>query len=75
MSPMLARTTISNGQLGINEFVYAQSDPDPDQVNSNTTNSLDIRNFSLEKVSVGDIDIAYKILGSVSRSKWLSISD
>ncbi|MGA7369362.1 MAG: alpha/beta hydrolase [Nitrososphaeraceae archaeon] len=38
--------------------VYGKSDPG--QKNSNTTNSQDI---PLEKVSVGDIDVEYKMFG------------
>jgi pimeloyl-ACP methyl ester carboxylesterase len=41
--------------------VYGQ--PDSNQTNSNTTNSLDIQNIPLKKVHVGDIDIAYKMFG------------
>src|SRR5918996_89679 len=40
-------------------LVYGQ----PDQVNSNITNSVNIQNIPLKKVHVGDIDIAYKMLG------------
>ncbi len=36
---------------------------DPDQMNSNTTNSVNIQTIPLEKVPVGDIDIAYKMFG------------
>ena len=35
----------------------------PDQMNSNVTNSLNIQNIPLKKVHVGDIDIAYKTFG------------
>jgi hypothetical protein len=38
--------------------VYGQSDPE--QMNSNSTNSVNIQDIPLEKVRVGDIDIAYK---------------
>lgn len=41
--------------------MYGQSDPD--QMNSNTTNSVDMQNIPLEKVHVGDIDVAYKMFG------------
>src|ERR687892_2274510 len=40
-------------------LVYGQ----PDQVNSTITNSVNIQNIPLKKVHVGDIDIAYKMLG------------
>ena len=36
---------------------------DPNQTNSNTTNSANIKNIPLKKVHVGDIDIAYKMFG------------
>jgi pimeloyl-ACP methyl ester carboxylesterase len=39
--------------------VYGQ----PDQMNSNITNSLNFQNIPVKKVHVGDIDIAYKIFG------------
>ena len=42
--------------------MYGQSDPD--QMNSNTTNSVNIQDIPLEKVRVGDIDIAYKMFGN-----------
>ena len=32
-------------------------------MNSNTTNSVNIKDIPLEKVRVGDIDIAYKMFG------------
>jgi hypothetical protein len=38
-------------------LVYGQSN----QSNSNVTDSQSIRNIPLEKVCVGDIDIAYKM--------------
>ena len=41
--------------------MYGQ--PAPDQTNSNTTNSLNLQDIPLEKVHVGDIDIAYKMFG------------
>ena len=42
--------------------MYGQ--PVPDQMNSNTTNSVNIQDLPLEKVHVGDIDIAYKMFGN-----------
>ena len=36
---------------------------DPDQMNSNNTNSVNMQDIPLEKVRVGDIDIAYKMIG------------
>ena len=41
--------------------VYGQ--PNPDQMNSNTTNSVNTEDIPLEKVHVGDIDVAYKVFG------------
>ena len=45
----------------ITKVVYGQ--PVPDQTNSNTTNSVNMQDIPLEKVHVGDIDIAYKMFG------------
>ena len=51
---------ISNtSYFGTSNFVYGQ----PDQMNSNITNSLNIQNIPVKKVHVGDIDIAYKMFG------------
>ena len=41
--------------------MYGQSDPD--QMNSNTTSSVNLQDIPLEKVRVGDIDVAYKMFG------------
>jgi pimeloyl-ACP methyl ester carboxylesterase len=49
------------GYFGFTKVVYGQSNPD--QMNSNTTNSVNIQDIPLEKVRVGDIDIAYKMFG------------
>jgi hypothetical protein len=49
-----------NGHLDTTYVVYGQSDP----ANSNITSLLNIQNIPFEKVRVGDIDIAYKILGN-----------
>ena len=35
----------------------------PDQLNSNTTNFVNVQNLPIKKVHVGDIDIAYKTFG------------
>jgi pimeloyl-ACP methyl ester carboxylesterase len=43
-------------------FAYGQQQQ-PNQINSNITNSQDIQNIPAKKVHVGDIDIAYKMLG------------
>jgi hypothetical protein len=56
VSPIL----ISNNRyFGTSNPVYGQ----PDQMNSNVTNSLNIQNIPVKKVHVGDIDIAYKTIG------------
>ena len=45
----------------ITKAVYGQ--PNPDQMNSNTTNLVNTEDIPLEKVHVGDIDVAYKVFG------------
>ena len=61
---VISSPSISNhGYFDIAKVVYGQSDPD--QMNSNTTNSVNIQDLPLEKVRVGDIDIAYKMFGIV----------
>ena len=50
-----------DGYFSTTKIAYSQSDPD--QMNSNTTNSVNIQDIPLEKVHVGDIDIAYKMFG------------
>jgi len=51
-----------DGYFGTSKIAYSQSDQD--QMNSNTTtNSVNIQDIPLEKVHVGDIDIAYKMFG------------
>ena len=47
--------------LAVLKIAYSQSGPD--QMNSNTTNSVNIQDIPLEKVHVGDIDVAYKMFG------------
>jgi pimeloyl-ACP methyl ester carboxylesterase len=49
----------NNSNFGTINLVYGQ----PDQTNSNSTNSLNIQNIPLKKVHVGDIDVAYKMFG------------
>ena len=60
---VIASSSISNyyGYFDITKQVYGQ--PDPNQSNSNTTNSINLQNIQLKKVHVGDIDVAYKIFG------------
>ena len=59
---VIASSSISNyGYFDITKVVYGQ--PVPDQMNSNTTNSVNMQDIPLEKVHVGDIDVAYKMFG------------
>ena len=59
---VIASPSISNyGYFGFTKVVYSQSEPD--QMNSNTTNSVNMQDIPLEKVRVGDIDVAYKMFG------------
>ena len=45
----------------ITKAVYGQ--PNPDQMNSNATSMVNTEDIPLEKVHVGDIDVAYKVFG------------
>jgi pimeloyl-ACP methyl ester carboxylesterase len=56
--PSTAVLISNNSYFGTTNLVYGQ----PDQMNSNVTNSLNIQNIPLKKVHVEDIDIAYKML-------------
>jgi pimeloyl-ACP methyl ester carboxylesterase len=59
---VIASPSLGNyGYFDSTKVVYGQSVPD--QMNSNTTNSLNLQDIPLEKVHVGDIDIAYKMFG------------
>ena len=59
---VISSPSISNyGYFDITKVVYGQTDPD--QRNSNTTNSVNIQDIPLEKIRVGDIDVAYKMFG------------
>ena len=59
---VIASPSISNlGYFGFTKVVYGQSDPD--QMNSNTTSSVNVQDIPLKKVRVGDIDVAYKMFG------------
>jgi pimeloyl-ACP methyl ester carboxylesterase len=59
---VITSSSISNyGYFGFTKVVYGQSDPD--QMNSNTTNSVNMQDIPLKKVHVGDIDVAYKMFG------------
>jgi pimeloyl-ACP methyl ester carboxylesterase len=50
-----------DGYFGTPKIAYSQSDQD--QMNSNITKSVNIQDIPLEKVRVGDIDVAYKMFG------------
>ena len=50
-----------DGYFGTPKIAYSQLDQD--QMNSNTTNSINMQDVPLEKVHVGDIDVAYKTFG------------
>ena len=59
---VISSPSISNfGYFDITKVVYGQ--PDLDQMNSNITNSVNLQDIPLEKVHVGDIDVAYKMFG------------
>ena len=59
---IIVNSSISGyGYFDITKVIYGQSGPD--QMNSNTTNSVNIQDIPLEKVRVGDIDVAYKMFG------------
>src|SRR5918995_4938254 len=59
---VISSPSISNhGYFDISKVVYGQ--PVSDQKNSNTTNSVNLQDIALEKVHVGDIDVAYKMFG------------
>ena len=59
---VIASPSISNyGYFGFTKVVYGQSVPD--QMNTNTTNSVNMQDIPLEKVHVGEIDVAYKMFG------------
>ncbi len=59
---IIVSSSVSNGDYFSTKSVYSQ--PDPNQVNSNITDSLDVQDIPLEKVRVGDIDVAYKMFGN-----------
>jgi pimeloyl-ACP methyl ester carboxylesterase len=56
---LLIALLIINNYFGPYKFVYGQ----PNQMNANITNSLNIESIPSKKVHVGDIDIAYKSFG------------
>jgi hypothetical protein len=54
---VISSPSISNhGYFETTKVVYGQ--PDSDQINSNTANSVNLQDIPLEKVHVGDIDVA-----------------
>ena len=69
---IVASSLISNDGYFNTRIVYSQSDPD--QVSSNITNSVNIQNIPLEKVRVGDIDVAYKMFGEGEGAPILLVS-
>src|ERR687898_2156792 len=63
-APMLiiaSSLTGIDGFFGTPKIAYSQLDQD--QMNPNTTESVIIQDIPLEKVRVGDIDVAYKMFG------------
>ncbi|HET7391547.1 MAG TPA: hypothetical protein VFJ51_12035 [Nitrososphaeraceae archaeon] len=54
---VIAGSSISN-YFGFTKVVDGQSDPN--QMNSNITNSVNIQDIPVKKIHVGDIDVAYK---------------
>jgi hypothetical protein len=69
---IVASSLISNDGYFNTKIVYSQSDPD--QVSSNIANSVNIQNIPLEKVRVGDIDVAYKMFGEGEGAPILLVS-
>ena len=63
--PIFIFSNSLSGYFGFNDtFNIAYSQPEQTNLNnSNTTQSVSIQDMPLEKVLVGDIDIAYKMLG------------
>ncbi|MGA7693329.1 MAG: alpha/beta hydrolase, partial [Nitrososphaeraceae archaeon] len=51
----------THSYFDITKAVYGQ--PNPDQMNSNATSMVNTEDIPLEKVHVGDIDVAYKVFG------------
>jgi hypothetical protein len=59
---VIAGSSISN-YFGFTKVAYGQSDPN--QMNSNITNSVNIQDIPVKKIHVGDIDVAYKMFGKI----------
>jgi hypothetical protein len=55
-----------SGKIGFNDTIHtAHSQPEPtNRIDSNTTQSVGIKDMTAEKVHVGGIDIAYEKFGS-----------
>src|SRR5215210_6684797 len=61
---IFSSATISNyGDNGITNVVYAQADADQTNATNSTANLVNTRDIPLEKVRVGDIEMAYKMFG------------
>jgi pimeloyl-ACP methyl ester carboxylesterase len=59
---VIASPSIGNyGYFDITKTAYGQ--PVPDQMNSNTTSSVNMQDIPVKKVHVGDIDVGYKMFG------------
>ncbi|HXX95806.1 MAG TPA: alpha/beta hydrolase, partial [Candidatus Bathyarchaeia archaeon] len=57
-----AGSSISNyDYFGFTKVAYGQSNPD--QMHSNTTNSVNTQDIPVKKIHVEDIDVAYKMFG------------
>src|SRR5918993_4478758 len=52
-----------DGYFGTPKIAYSQSDQDQMNSSSNTTNLVNIDDIPLQKVRVGDIEMAYKMFG------------
>ncbi|MGH9977128.1 MAG: hypothetical protein ACRD8Z_15030 [Nitrososphaeraceae archaeon] len=63
IAPLAVEDIQNHHYLGLvqNQLLYGQSDSD--QLNSNTTNFVNMQDIPLEKVRVGDIEVAYKMFG------------
>ena len=61
---IISSSSISNyGHNGITDVVYGQSDTGQANSTNSPANFVNIQDVPLQKVSVGDIDMAYKIFG------------
>jgi pimeloyl-ACP methyl ester carboxylesterase len=64
-SLLLSSALINNGHYGVTNVVYGQTNTTQQEINSSHTNPnlVNLQDIPLEKVRVGDIDIAYKMFG------------